>query len=631
MFKNIYQKFKNLYNKKIDAKGLAIFRIVFCLVMLGEVIELFYFRHLIFDKIPYLILGEIDMSPVFFFWIISLVFMLFGAFTRIASIINYILTVTVLGTISSFEYHMFYSYLIISFLFIFLPVSKSFSLDRLRLKLKYSNTRFRYEPSQEVSVLSYYVPILLGIGFVYFDSVFFKLSSHLWLNGLGLWLPSSMPQAVFLNISSLLNIKYLVLGLGYLTLIFETIFLFTFWRKKWRLPLLIIGVGLHIGILVCFPIPFFALGVSGLYILMVPVFIWDRIFKRNQSEVKLIKFFYDGECPLCNRTRIILSHFDSRKRIEFLTVQENADKESILKDIPKEKLLDNIHAVSANGKIYSGVDVYIKIFNTIWYLKPLSWFMRLPGIYQMSRVIYRTVALNRTTNRCTEDNCGYVLPELPIEDSKMKLSKNYTLKDLRMMCLFVGISILIMLQALVTYNAPVFKIARIKAGIANVKVIKVSVVIANLASDFSKTFFGITHHGVFMDSHFDGYNHTIAVIYKPTIGKEIWLPIFDENGTPGDYLSGPLWVKWTFRVNSPLVNQTRLVNGIRDFTAFWAKKNGVNLQSAKFEIRVKKTRVPKKWEFNFLNDQLHNPWLHAGEVNWRNSEFSSNVLNIEEL
>src|SRR5690606_15745147 len=196
MFKKLYQNFSWLYDKQIDAKGLAVFRIAFALVLLGEVIQLYYFRHLTFDKIPYLIPGEIEMWPILLFWMGALIFVILGLFTRTAAIINYILTVVVVGTISSFEYHMFYSYLIISFLFIFLPLSKTFSLDRLLLKLKYSNTRFRYNPPQTVSVLAYYLPLLMGIGFVYFDSLFFKYTSHLWLNGLGMWLPASMPQAV---------------------------------------------------------------------------------------------------------------------------------------------------------------------------------------------------------------------------------------------------------------------------------------------------------------------------------------------------------------------------------------------------------------------------------------------------
>lgn len=171
--KKIWKIFEDLYNKKIDGRGLAIFRIAFTTVLLFEVLQLFYFRHLIFDVIPYIETYEIAVYPIFIFWIMALLFLLFGFFTKTAALVNYILTVILLGTTSSYEYHMFYSYLTVSFLFIFLPVSKNISLDRLVFTKHTSNK------SQKVSVLSYYLPVLVGIGFVYFDSVFFKLTSPL--------------------------------------------------------------------------------------------------------------------------------------------------------------------------------------------------------------------------------------------------------------------------------------------------------------------------------------------------------------------------------------------------------------------------------------------------------------------
>lgn len=619
------------FDKKIDGTGLAIFRIVYSLVLFGEVMQLFYFRHLIFDKIPYILPGEIDMTPVFFFWLASIVLIIFGLFTRFAATVNYILTVVVIGTISSYEYHMFYSYLIINFLLIFLPVSRTLSIDRLLLKLKYSNTRFRYNPPKTVSVLSYYIPVFLGIGLVYFDSVFFKYTSHFWLKGLGLWVPSSMPQAILFDISPILNAKYLVIGLGYLTLLFETIFLFAFWRKKWRVPLLIVGVGLHLGILICYPIPFFALGVSAIYLLMVPVNCWKKIFRRNQNAKKLIRFYYDGECPLCNRTRVALNHFDSGNHIEFLTVQENAAKEPALKDISLDRLLDDIHSVDNNGRIYTGLDTYIRVLNATWYLKPLSWILRLPGIYHLAKRIYKYVAINRTTERCTEENCGYVMPNLPADESKFKILTNFTLRDLKIIGIYIGLISLMILQLFVTYDSPLLKIARQKIGIENNLIIKKSEKAADNVGKISSIFFGITHHGIFMDSHFNEYNHTVAVVYKSSAGEEIWLPIFDENGTPGNYLFGPLWAKWSFRINGPIINQVKLANGIRDFTAFWAYQNGISLKDATFEIKVKKSRVAKEWEYDFLKKELQNPWLDGGRVVWENAVFKPEIKVIEQM
>jgi len=631
MVKRLHKKFNVLYDKRISGKGLAIFRIAFSIILLGEVLQLFYFQHLIFDKIPYLVPGEIEMWPVFTFWILSILFIIFGLFTRFAAIINYILTVVVIGTISSFEYDMFYSYIIIGFLFIFLPISNTFSLDRLLLKLKYSNTHYFYNPTQTVSALAYFAPLLLGTSFVYFDSVCFKFCSPLWLNGLGLWLPSSIPQTVFFSIKALLNIKYLVIGLGYLALFFELSFLFVFWRKKLRIPILIIGVGLHIGILVFFPIPFFALGFSAIYLLMVPVKFWEIFFKRKLDAKKLIKFYYDGECPLCIRTVVILNHFNSSNHIEFLTLQHNVANETALKEVEFQKLLDDIYSVDKNGKVYIGFDTYIQVFNAIWYFKPLSWMLRFPGIYHIGKRFYKFIAINRTTQRCTEDSCGYVSQSLPADDRQIRILSNYTLKDIKSNVLFWGIAVLVVLQVIVTYNSPLLIKARDKIGISNTKVIKVSENVAYKIASFSKVFLGITHHGVFLDSHFDGYNHTIAVVYKPSKYSEQWLPIFDPDGTPGNYLFGPIWTKWTFRVNGPLIDQQKLANGIRDFTAFWAYKNHINLKYAIFEIKVKKNKVPTHWEYNFLETQLQNPWLDAGEATWKNYTFYPNIKIIEKM
>jgi predicted DCC family thiol-disulfide oxidoreductase YuxK len=631
MLTHIFNLVNRLYNKKISAKGLAIFRIAFSLVLLCDVLYLFYFRHLIFDEVPYLIPAEVSIWPVFLFWIIAIIFIVLGLFTRIATIINYILTVIIIGTITSYEYHMFYTYLTINFLLVFLPISKAISMDRLMLKLKFSNTRFRYNPPETVSVLAYYCPLLMGIGFVYFDSVFFKFNSTLWLNGLGLWLPSSLPQNILFDITPILNLKYFVIALGYFTLLFETIFIFVFWRKRFRVPVFFIGLCFHIGIFICYPIPGFALGVSAIYLLMVPVSIWERLFKQSSSLAPKLKFYYDGECPLCNRTRIIVNHLDTCNKIEFLTVQSHYLNEPALKNVEIDQLLNDIHSVDRNGKVYVGLDTYIQVFRAIWYLIPISMIIRIPGVYHVGKKIYKFIATNRTTERCNEDNCGFEIPNLPNDDGKVKILTNFTIRDLKVTGICIGLSLLIFFQILVTYNSPLSKKSRQLLGVSELSLFKAIGKVSNLVGAGTKTLFGITYHGVFVDSHFNGYNHTIAVVYVTESGKELWLPIVDADGSPGNYQFGPVWAKWGFRVNSPLIDQKRLNEGIRDFTSFWAHKNSISLKNARFVIRVKKNIAPYKWEHNFLRKQLANPWLDGGEVTWKNQEFSSSIKTIEEL
>jgi len=55
------------------------------------------------------------------------------------------------------------------------------------------------------------------------------------------------------------------------------------------------------------------------------------------------------------------------------------------------------------------------------------------------------------------------------------------------------------------------------------------------------------------------------------------------------------------------------------------------LNNALFLIKVKKNKVPYKWKKDFLNNQLKNPWIDAGKVEWINEKFLSNIKDIEKL
>jgi len=616
---------KRLYDKKISGLGLSIFRIAYTLVLFCEVVQFNYFKHLIFDKIPFIRPAEIDFGIPIKIWIIAIIFVMLGLFTRLAAIINYLMTIILVGSISTYEYHMFYAYLGMNFLLIFLPVSRNLSLDRLLLKYKYSNTRFQYNPPEKVSVLCYLVPVFIGMAFVYFDSIFYKFTSSYWTVGLGMWYPSSIPFTNYISIPGILDQKYLMLFLGYLTMGFEFVFIFTFFRKKWRIPLLIIGLGLHLGILICYPIPWFGLGMCAIYLLMVPVSWWEELFKPSEKPTRLA-FYYDGECPLCNRTKITIQHFDIAKRIDFKTVQYYAEQNELLKNIPTDKLLDDIHSVR-NGKVYKGIDTYIKVFNAITYLKPLSWILQIPGIYQMGKAIYQYIAKNRNTERCTEENCGYTPPVVPPDEDKIKILQNYTLKDFKISLIKTVLYLVILLQVIVSYNS-----VQTKGGFENTVAGKKMSKISDEVEKPLKTYLGITHHAVFMDYHFSQYNHIISVVYVDKTGRKVWLPIIDKDGTAGSYLHGPTWIKWSFRTTDNVIDQENLKRGIRDFTAFWAKMNGVSLKDSKFIIKVKKIDTPPyHWEKGFLKKQMEKPWIDAGVANWKNKKCTVDIPEIEAL
>lgn len=626
---------KKAFEKKVDGSGLAIFRVAYCLVLFTEVIHLYSTRHLVYDNIPFIQPYEIDLSLPLIIWAIVVFFLMIGLFSRLASIINYILSLVLIGTITSFEYHMFYVYMGINFLIMFLPINIKFSVDQLINKLKYSNTKFQFKPETNVRQLYYFAPLLIAVGLVYIDSVFYKLSSPMWRSGLGVWLPSSLPMISISDKTWLLNNEFLVKFTGYLTIVFEGVFIFTFFRKKWRLPLIILGLLLHIGILLEFPIPQFALGMCSFYILMVPISIWKKLLNRtNLNETPNLKVYYDSECPLCIRTKLTVEHLDNFNRILFLPVQTEAVNESCLSDYSENELLENIFSVNKNGKVFSGLDTYLQIFKSIWYLYPLYLLISLPGIKQIAAKIYSIVAKNRATTRCTEENCGYTPPVYnKTEDIKLMNNLNWHNVQLSLWTFFLVFCISLQSMYIIRTisKMPFYSSIEQKIGFPAQAPVIIAKKIIKLTSPYSKQLLGLTAHPVFMDGHFKNYNHIVNVAYFQKDNSEINLPIMTDKGNPSRFNKSFVWVNWTFRVNGPNINQDHLENGIKDYTAFWAKKNGVDLTNAKFEILVKKVDVPSEWSRNFILEQESHPWISGGFVEWKDGQFYPNIKIIEDL
>lgn len=512
---NKIQKFFNdTFTKQIDGTGLAIFRIAYSFILLCEIAHMFYFRHLIFDKVPYIENAEIEFGFPIGIWFISVFFVMIGWKTRMSAIINYLMTIILIGSINTYEYHIFYIYIIINFLLIFSPVNKVLSIDRALNNIYLKSNQQSLE-SNDVSQIYYLLIVFFGIGLVYFDSIFFKITEYSWYSGLGVWMPSSLPMMVHLKFDFFLNCKYLMYFLGYLTLIFEAAFIFIFMNKKLRLVAFIIGIGLHIGILLTFPIPFFALAVCSIYIALIPVKFW--------------------------------------KSLEVNKIQDKID-----------------HYV---GRIvtYFNISIDYEIFN-----------------------VYR---------------------------------KKYNKIFLTYFSIFA-----IVIQLTITYNSSFFYQIKKKFKIENSSVEKSISKVFNEINYLPKRLFGITKHSVFLDNiHFKGYNHIIAVTYLDESGNERWLPLIKQSGQPSYYAYGTNWRKFSFDTNSPSINNKKLNNGIRDFTAFWAHKNNIDLNNATFNIKVKKIDLPKQWEKNFINIQMAQPWVDGGYIKWENYEYNSFIKDIESI
>ena len=94
-------------------------------------------------------------------------------------------------------------------LLLFMPIDKAFAVDGLRSKLQNPFKHYSQYSPNRVSLLAYYLPVTICLGFLYFDSAIHKLFAAHWRNGLGSWLPATQPYYISaLDMSPLLNIEW---------------------------------------------------------------------------------------------------------------------------------------------------------------------------------------------------------------------------------------------------------------------------------------------------------------------------------------------------------------------------------------------------------------------------------------
>ena len=598
----------SLFATKVDAIGLSIFRMFYSVVLFFELRQLYTYRSIIYDKEPSKYVGEIDVSFIFYFWFVVVAFLFLGLFTRYVTILNYIFGVIIFSSAIKFEYHVFYAYVGINFLLVFMPISRVLSLDSLLQKLKYSNLYKPFLVDRKVLKINYIVPVFVGIGLVYFDSIFHKFSSKMWMDGLGVWLPSSLPMVTWNDTSILLNQKWLMLFLGYLVLVFETVFIFLFWFKRFRVPFFLLGTFFHIGILIAYPIPWFALTVIAVYLLLVPVSYWRFLVTKMKFKNPIYTFYYDLECPLCNKVVIIIRHFDVFGTVSCLPVQGNYKNNQALLNYDEETLLINIHGVTNSGKVVSGFWAYVELLKAMRYTYLIGLLVSLPLISFIGQKVYNYIAGNRLTERCTAENCAMPVYTPPPSEQDDFLLKGWN--QIRATKVFWQFVILFLSfgQLLMIWFSPTVQANFPKISFFN-QIVEIPY---NSTNYFFKKYFGVTKHDVFLDFHFEDFNHILRVEALTNDNKILDLPIINKNGNPYGINNGVVWRNVSFNMVTPLIEKSKIeVESVRYFSYF--QKNN-NFKIKKYRFFIKTIDNPDAWQKDFLKEQMNKPWQEVGEA-----------------
>jgi predicted DCC family thiol-disulfide oxidoreductase YuxK len=622
MYKYLSAKLLALHSQQSPATGIGLFRFFYGLVTLQEIIFLLYFNHLIFDPIPYIDV-EFPLIPFFLcLWGVIALFIVVGYRYQFAVTCNYMLWIIFVNfTPMQRDFDGGFDTFMIGagFFLLFMPGDKAFSIDNLRYKLSSPFIHYKSYLKPTVSILAYYFPVLICLGFLYFDSAVHKMFAPHWRNGLGSWLPATQPYYVSaLDMSWLLNHELLVKTIGYTILVFQFTFPFLVFNRNLRPIYLLIGIGLHLGITLTFNIYPFGMGMLIFYLLLVPFKCWRSIEKLATSKKPSLIVFFDRQCPLCNRTVLSLNHFDIFKRIDFVNAQENAIHYPTISSLGQDTLLTDLYALDSENRLYSGVDTYIQIFLHMRYLAPLGLLMRVPGIYHYLSAKYRVIADSRTRISCTSA-CTNEINKLEnntlyhrfFENYANKAPKAFSAKLAKIAVIFFALQ----LNSTLHYGL----LYRLDIDTHQNTILTTLAQASNSLLLMSQAFLGITPHALYLHDHFSGYDHILAITYIDQNGAEQWLPFVNDQGR----LLAPNWGRvhsmWANIAVTPNIHSNRLNKFIMKVTAFWGHKLGLNLEGTIFQIKMKKIDAPSYWVYDLLHNNLSAKWSIIGTAQWHNS------------
>lgn len=620
MYQTLLRLVEQGLNRPVSATGLGAFRIGFSLVIVQEILFLFYWRHLIFDPVPYLDRASPMLHFFLLAWLGVAVCLTLGYHTRWMAFANYlfwVLFVSFTPMWQDFDGGFDQLMTSTSFFLIFLPSERGLSLDNLRYKLRYWVPGQPYQPPQEVPVLAYFLPVAVSLGLIYFDSGLHKLSSEFWRNGMGSWLPPTMPYYMSaIDMSFLLNIELLERVIGYIIILFQLVFLPLLWFRRFRVPLMLTGATFHTGIILSLNIYPFGFAMLVHYLLMVPFRWWRALSAAIQAPQPLLTVFYDRDCPLCNRTVIFVRHFDVRRAIDFKPLQEHARDYRALDHIPEATLLSDLYALDGQGRVYAGLDTYIRILLGLGYAAPIGGLLLLPGFYQIAGRVYRNIADNRERLVCGVACAVVAAPEIVDERPFPRLFARYAAtprQAAQRVAKFLVLVLVLQMNSTIHYAV----LYRWAGKAPSDPALAVLDNLSDTVINYSHTFLGITPHALYMHDHFAGYNHILALSYRDASGRETWLPFVNQEGR----LLAPHWGRvqsmWANMAITSHMGRDRLEKFLRKMTAYWATELGIDLAHADFVIKMKEVRAPMDWEYDLRHKNMAAPWQDIGVVSWR--------------
>lgn len=99
---------------------------------------------------------------------------------------------------------------------------------------------------------------------------------------------------------------------------------------------------------------------------------------------RLVKVWYDSDCPLCIREIALMRRLDRRGAIEFVDAYTATGC-----PVDRRELLRRFHAQERGQPVVSGAAAFAAMWRAIPVLRPLGWIARFPPMLWLIEAVYR--------------------------------------------------------------------------------------------------------------------------------------------------------------------------------------------------------------------------------------------------
>ena len=110
--------------------------------------------------------------------------------------------------------------------------------------------------------------------------------------------------------------------------------------------------------------------------------------------------FYDAECRFCVAGMKRWGGLFARRGFQWLPLQTPGTATRL--GVTDERLLEEMWVQRTDGRVVSGVNAWIELMRSVWWLWPLGVLLGVPGFNAIGCVVYRWIARNR---RCFGGSC----------------------------------------------------------------------------------------------------------------------------------------------------------------------------------------------------------------------------------